>query len=293
MTKTIAQQGYTEFMAQLKVSIRLGQYQVLRAINHELLALYLEIGEAIHRKQDELGWGKSVLKTLAKDLLEREFYLRATACFGWTKAVLQHQIDNRSYEKCQLNQTNFDRALPKEIKAQAALAGKGHYTFDFLELAEEHSERQLEQALIANLRNFLAEFGGAFAFIGSQHRLEVGGQEYFIDLLFFHRHLRCLVAIELKIGDVKPEHKGKMEFYLEALDSSERLPDENPPIGIVICRNKNKTIVEYALRNAIRPLGVAAYSVVPDLPENIQNELPSPEQIAERLNVWSKKESGD
>jgi predicted nuclease of restriction endonuclease-like (RecB) superfamily len=346
MTKTIAQQGYTEFLAQLKASIRLRQYQALRAINHELLTLYWEIGEAIHRKQDELGWGKSVVETLAKDLqaefpgrngfsaqnlwfmrqfyreysdlpklqplvreiswaknlvilgrckdlLEREFYLRATARFGWTKAVLQHQIDNRSYEKYLLNQTNFDQALPEEIKAQAALAVKDHYTFDFLELAEEHSERQLEQALIANLRNFLAELGGAFAFIGNQHRLEVGGQEYFIDLLLFHRRLRCLVAIELKIGDFKPEHKGKMEFYLEALESSERLPDENPPIGIIICRSKNKTIVEYALRNAIRPLGVATYSVVPDLPENIQTELPSPEQIAERLNAWSNKDSED
>ena len=120
----------------------------------------------------------------------------------------------------------------------------------------------------------------------TQHRLEVGGQEYFIDLLLFHRRLRCLVAIELKIGDFKPEHKGKMEFYLEALEASECLPEENPPIGIIICRGKNKTVVEYALRNATRPLGIATYSVVPRLPENIQTELPSPEQIAERLGAW-------
>jgi predicted nuclease of restriction endonuclease-like (RecB) superfamily len=340
----VLKQGYPEFLAQLKTSIRQRQYQALRAVNNELLALYWEIGEAIHRKQDEQGWGKSVVETLArdlqaefpgrngfsaqnlwlmrqfyleysqspklqplvreiswaknlvilarcKDLLEREFYLRATARFGWTKAVLQHQIDNRSYEKYLLNQTNFDQTLPEEIKAQAILAVKDHYTFDFLELAEEHGERELEQALIVNLRNFLAELGGAFAFIGNQYRLEVGGQEYFIDLLLFHRRLRCLVAIELKIGDFKPEHKGKMEFYLEALESTERLPDENPPIGIIICRSKNKTIVEYALRNAIRPLGVATYSVMPDLPENIQTELPSPEQIAERLDIWSKEDS--
>lgn len=346
MTETITQKGYTEFLAQLKASIHQRQYQALRAVNHELLALYLEIGEAIHRKQDELDWGKSVVETLAhdlqaefpgrngfsaqnlwlmrqfyreynelpklqplvreiswaknlvilarcKDLLEREFYLRATARFGWTKAVLQHQIDNKTYEKYLLNQTNFDQALPEELKAHAALAVKDHYTFDFLELSEEHSELQLEQALIGNLRNFLAELGGAFAFIGNQHRLEVDGQEYFIGLLLFHRRLRCLVAIELKIGDFKPEHKGKMEFYLEALETGERFPDENPPIGIIIYRNKNKTIVEYALRNAIRPLGVATYSVVPDLPANIQTELPSPIQIAERLNAWSNKESED
>ncbi|MCK7579984.1 MAG: PDDEXK nuclease domain-containing protein [Chromatiales bacterium] len=286
-----ANPGYPEFLAQLKAGIRRRQYQALRAVNRELVGLYWEIGQAIHQKQEELGWGKAVVETLARDLqaefpgrngfsarnlwnmrefylsysewpklqplvaeiswaknlvilsrvkdpLEREFYLRATARFGWTKAVLQHQIDNQSYQKYLLNQTNFDQALPDDIKAQAALAVKDHYTFDFLELAEEHSERQLEQALVANLRQFLTELGGSFAFIGNQYRLEVGGKESFIDLLLFHRRLRCLVAIELKIGDFQPEHKGKMEFYLEALDAQERLPEENPPIGIIICRSK-------------------------------------------------------
>lgn len=345
MSNVIAQ-GYHEFLAQLKRQIRSRQYQALRAVNRELVALYWELGEAIHHKQNELGWGKSVVENLARDLqaefpgrngfstqnlwfmrqlyrdysekpilqplvreiswaknlvilsrckddLEREFYLRATARFGWTKAVLQHQIDNKSYEKYLLGQTNFDQTLSPEIQAQAALAVKDHYTFDFLELADEHSERQLEQALVQNLRNFLAEMGGTFTFVGNQHRLEVGGQEYFIDLLLFHRRLRCLVAVELKIGDFKPEHKGKMEFYLEALDSQERLEGENAPIGIIICRNKNKTVVEYALRNAVRPLGVATYAVVPELPEDYKADLPSPEQIAERLRLWGELEGGD
>jgi predicted nuclease of restriction endonuclease-like (RecB) superfamily len=336
--------GYPEFLAQLKASIRQRQYQALRAVNRELVALYWEIGQAIHQKQEEQGWGKAIVETLAKDLqaefpgrngfsarnlwnmrdfyrsyselpklqplvaeiswaknlvilgrikdpLEREFYLRATAHFGWTKAVLQHQIDNQSYQKYLLNQTNFDQALPDDIKAQAALAVKDHYTFDFLELAEEHSERQLENALVANLRQFLTELGGAFAFIGNQYRLEIGGREYFIDLLLFHRRLRCLVAIELKIGDFKPEHKGKMEFYLEALETQERLPEENPPIGIIICRGKNKTIVEYALRTAGRPLGVASYSIAPQLPEDYQADLPSPQSIAERLAQWQQPET--
>lgn len=345
MSNVIAQ-GYHEFLAQLKNQIRSRQYQALRAVNRELVALYWELGEAIHNKRQELGWGKAVVENLARDLqaefpgrngfsarnlwnmldfyrayvplsklqplvaeiswaknlvilsrckddLEREFYLRATARFGWTKAVLQHQIDNKSYEKYLLGQTNFDQTLPPEIQAQAALSVKDHYTFDFLELAEEHSERQLEQALVQNLRNFLTEMGGTFTFVGNQHRLEVGGQEYFIDLLLFHRRLRCLVAVELKIGDFKPEHKGKMEFYLEALDTQERLEGENAPIGIIICRNKNKTVVEYALRNAARPLGVATYAVVPELPENYRADLPSPEQIAERLRLWGELGGGD
>lgn len=338
--------GYAEFLDQLKAQIRRRQYQALRAVNCELVGLYWDLGASIHRKQQELGWGKAVVATLACDLqtefpgrngfsaqnlwlmrqfyceynekpnlqplvreiswaknlvilgrckddLEREFYLRATARFGWTKAVLLHQIDNKSYEKFLLNQTNFDQTLPAEIQAQAALAIKDHYTFDFLELADEHSERDLEESLVQNLRDFLTEMGGAFTFVGNQYRLEVGGQEYFIDLLLFHRRLRCLVAIELKIRDFKPEHKGKMEFYLEALDTQERLPSENAPIGIIICRSKNKTVVEYALRTVARPLGVATYTIVPQLPDDYQSELPSPEQIAKRLKVWDKKGGED
>jgi predicted nuclease of restriction endonuclease-like (RecB) superfamily len=242
----------------------------------------------------EISWTKNlVIFGRCKDDLEREFYLRATARFGWTTSVLKHQVDNKSYERYLLNQTNFDATVPEEIRNQALLAVKDHYTFDFLGLADEHSEHDLEQALIKNVRSFLTEIGGAVAFIDHQYRLEVGGQEYFIDLLLFHRRLRCLVAIELKIGDFKPEHKGKMEFYLEALDTQEKMEGENPPIGIIICRSKNKTVVEYALRSAVRPIGVATYTIVPQLPEAYRDELPSPEAIAERLQLWADREVDD
>ena len=337
---------YLGFLVEIKTRIRQAQYQALRAVNSELTRLYWDIGETIHRKQQSLGWGKSVVETLARDLqeefpgrngfsarnlwnmrdfyreysalpklqplvaeiswaknlvilvrckddLEREFYLRATARFGWTKAVLQHQIDNQSYAKHLLNQTNFDQTLPPEIKAQAVLAVKDNYTFDFLGLADEHSERELELALVQNLRSFLSEMGGLFTFVGTQHRLEVGGQEYFIDLLLFHRRLRALVAIELKVRSFQPEHKGKMEFYLEALDTHERLADESPSIGIIICRDKNKTVVEYALRTGRRPIGVATYTVSTELPEAYRAELPSPEAIAERLKIWDGKVADD
>ena len=337
---------YLGFLVEIKTRIRHAQYQAFRAVNNELLSLYWDLGESIHQKQKSLGWGKSVVETLArdlqaefpgrngfsarnlwnmrdfygeysalpklqplvaeiswaknlvimarcKDLLEKEFYLRATARFGWTKAVLQHQIDNQSYAKYLLNQTNFDQTLPSEIKAQAVLAVKDHYTFDFLGLTDEHSERELEVALVHNLRNFLSEMGGLFTFVGTQHRVEVGGQEYFIDLLLFHRRLRALVAIELKVRSFQPEHKGKMEFYLEALDTQERLADESPSIGIIICRDKNKTVVEYALRTARRPIGVATYTVCAELPEAYRAELPSPEAIAERLKIWDRKKADD
>lgn len=235
----------------------------------------------------EISWAKNLLiMARCKDGLEREFYLRATARFGWTKNVLQHQLDNQSYRQYLAGQTNFDAALPDTIKAQALLAVKDHYVFDLMGLAEEHSERELEQALVRNLRAFLAEMGGAFTFVGNQYRLEADGKDYFIDLLLFHRRLRCLVAIELKIGEFKPEHKGQIEFYLDQLDQHHRLEGENPPIGIVICRSKSRTIVEYALRNMNRPLGIATYTVTPQLPANFAGDLPSPEEIAARLQAW-------
>nr|WP_319566716.1 PDDEXK nuclease domain-containing protein [uncultured Rhodoferax sp.] len=241
----------------------------------------------------EISWAKNLLiMARAKDDLEREFYLRATARFGWTSKVLQHQLDNHSYRQYLLGQTNFDAAVPEGIKAQAMLAIKDHYTFDFVGLAEQHSERELELSLVANLRGFLAEMGGAFTFVGNQFKLESDGREYFIDLLLFHRRLRCLVAIELKIGEFKPEHKGQIEFYLDQLDQHHRMDGENPPIGIVICRSKTRTMVEYALRTMTRPLGIATYTVTPQLPANFQGELPSPEQIAERLAGWALESDG-
>jgi predicted nuclease of restriction endonuclease-like (RecB) superfamily len=231
----------------------------------------------------EIGWTHNVLIMMnCKDHLQREFYIRMTRKFGWSKAILIHQIENQSYEKTLLGQTNFDKALPDKVRAQAKLAVKDEYTFDFLELGEEHSERELERALIGKVEHFLREMGGMFAFLGSQYRLEVSDKEYFIDLLLFHRRLKCLVAVELKITEFQPEHAGKMQFYLAALDDLVRLPDENPSIGIILCKSKDRIIVEYALRYADKPIGVSEYHIVKKLPKALKGQLPTPEQI-ERL----------
>jgi len=232
----------------------------------------------------EIGWSHNLaILERCKDPLEREFYLRMTRKFGWSKNVLIHQIDNQSYEKSLLNQTNFDRALTPELRAQAKLAVKDEYTFDFLELGEEHSERELERALIARIEDFLRAMGGMFAFMGSQYRLEVDGKEFFIDLLLFHRRLRCLVAIELKVGEFLPEFVGKMQFYLAALDRQVRQEDENPSIGIILCKEKSRTIVEYALHDARKPIGVATYEITKTLPKALKGQLPSPKDIAHLL----------
>jgi predicted nuclease of restriction endonuclease-like (RecB) superfamily len=167
----------------------------------------------------EISWAKHlVILGKCKDTLEREFYIRMTKKFGWTKSVLIHQIENQCYEKTLLGQTNFDKALTPKLRAQAKLAVRDEYTFDFLELGEEHAERELERALVSRIEHFLRAMGGLFAFVGSQYRLEVDGREFFIDLLLFHRRLKCLVAIELKVGEFQPEFVGKMQFYLTALD---------------------------------------------------------------------------
>jgi predicted nuclease of restriction endonuclease-like (RecB) superfamily len=232
----------------------------------------------------EIGWTHNlIILSKCKDDLEREFYIRMTRKFGWSKNVLIHQIENQSYEKTLLNQTNFEQTLPTEISSQAKLAVKDEYTFDFLELGDEHSERQLEQAVLAKVEPFLREMGGLFSFIGSQYRLEISDKEYFIDLLLYHRRLKCLVALELKIGEFIPEYVGKMQFYLAALDDFVRMKDENPSIGIILCKSKDKTIVEYALRESNKPIGVASYKIVSTLPKELRGQLPAPEQIAKLL----------
>ncbi|NQT13783.1 MAG: DUF1016 domain-containing protein, partial [Planctomycetes bacterium] len=170
-----------------------------------------------------IGWSHNlIIMHRCKDPLAREFYIRMTKKFGWSKNVLIHQIENESYEKTLLNQTNFDQAITPEIRAQAKLAVKDEYIFDFLELGEKHAERELERALIDRIEDFLRAMGGLFAFVGSQFRLEVDEKEYFIDLLLFHRRLKSLVAVELKVGEFEPEFVGKMQFYLAALDERAR-----------------------------------------------------------------------
>ena len=185
----------------------------------------------------EIAWSHNLaILERCKDPLEREFYIRMTRRFGWSRNVLVHQIENQSYEKSLLGQTNFDRALTPELRDQAKPAVKDAYTFDFLELGEEHSERELERSLITRIEDFLRAMGGMFAFMGSQYRLEVDGKAFFIDLLLFHRRLRCLVAI-----------------------------------------------VEYALYDAGKPIGVATYEITRTLPEVLKGQLPSPKEIAHLL----------
>jgi len=233
----------------------------------------------------EIGWSHNILiMEKCKDDFAREYYIRMTKKYGWSKNVLIHHLEGKSYEKYLLNQTNFDEALPDKYKYQAKFAVKDEYNFDFLELGEEHNEKELELALMKNIRMFLSEMGGDFAFIGNQYRLEIDGEDYYLDLLLFHRRLKSLVVIELKTGSFKPEYAGKMNFYLAVLNDKIKQPDENPSIGIIICKSKSKTVVEYALKESKSPIGVASYTLTETLPKEYKNLLPSPEEIEEKLS---------
>jgi predicted nuclease of restriction endonuclease-like (RecB) superfamily len=232
----------------------------------------------------QIAWTHNlIILQRCKDPLEREYYIRMTAKIGWSKNILIHHIENQSYERTLCNQTNFDKTLPSERRTQAKLAVRDDYTFDFLELRAEHSERKLERAIIERVETFLRTMGGLFAFIGSQYRLEVDGKEYFIDLLLYHRRLKCLVAVELKVGEFEPEYVGKMQFYLATLDAIVRVKGERPSIGIILCKEKRRTVVEFALRDARKPIGVATYRIVRRLPAEIRGQLPSAQEIAKAL----------
>ncbi len=329
-------QNFTSFVKEIKSKILSSQYEALKAVNKELINLYWDIGKNIVQKQEQFGWGKSVVQNLsdelqkefvgmkgfsernlwnmrnfyieyqdnsklqtlsaqigwshnviifqkAKDNLEREFYIKMVIKFGWTYRMLDNHIDNKSYEKFLLNQTNFDKTVEQKYKDQAKLAVKDVYNYDFLELGEEHSEHQLEIGLINKIREFLNEMGTDFAFLGNQYKLEVDDEEYFIDILLYHRRLKSLIAIELKIGKFKPEYAGKMNFYLSALNDTIKLPDENPSIGIIICKEKKRTTVEYALKESNQPIGIATYKLTESLPNDLKGMLPTPSEISQRL----------
>lgn len=238
----------------------------------------------------EISWSNNiVIMEKCKDDLQREFYIQMTKRYGWTKRMLANFIEAQTYEKFLLNQTNFGLTLPEERRMQARLAVKDEYTFDFAELSPEYSEHELEIQLVNNIRAFLIEMGGDFTFIGNQYHLVVGSRDLYIDLLLFHRRLRSLVAIELKIGEFEAEYAGKMQLYLTALDERIKLPDENASIGIIICKSKDKTYVEYALKQSNVPIGVSTYKLSKSLPEDMKEMLPEPEVIVKRLKIFENE----
>lgn len=230
-----------------------------------------------------LPWGHlMVLLDRFKDADARDWYARQAAEHGWSRAVLLHQIDTGLHERSGRALTNFDQTLPPPQSDLARQLLKNPYVFEFLGVADDISELELERALIDRLKDFLLELGKGFAFVGNQYRLTVAGEDYRLDLLFFHWVLNCFVVVELKVEPFKPEFAGKMNFHLSAVDDLLRKPDHNPSIGIILCHDRNKLIVEYALRDLTKPMGVARYQLVPP---RMAEALPTAEELSRELSA--------
>ena len=215
----------------------------------------------------------------------RLYYLRATAQLGWTRDVLLNQIKAKAYERSLKagKAHNFAVALPEHLAEQAEEALKSSYNLEFLGIGRAVKERDLEDRLIERVQQFILELGYGFCFIGRQHRLALGKKEYFIDLLFYHRFLKALVAVELKVGPFEPEFAGKMDFYLNLLNDKEKGHGDNPSIGIILCAEKDSLEVEFSLKTKTNPIGVAEYHLVPRLPRQLKGKLPTERQLLEAL----------
>ncbi len=360
---------YASFIEALKKRVAAARQSAARAVNHGLIALYWDIGEAILDKQQTNGWGQAVVERIARDLraafpgtqgfsarnvwdmrrmvevysepgflrqlvaespkgkgsgrsigrsadkrkptvfggndslrqlvaeipwghhlqilgktddpAQRLYYLRASAALGWSRNILLNQIKAGAWERSRAEgkSHNFPRVLPPAMAEQAEEVLKSSYSLEFLGIRQAVKERELETRLLDRLRDFILELGYGFCFIGRQHRLVLGRKEYFIDLLFYHRFLKALVAVELKVGSFEPEYAGKMDFYLNLLNDRERAPGDAPSIGIILCAEKDNLEVEFALRSKTNPIGVAEYQLQAALPAELRGKLPSVRQL--------------
>ncbi len=233
-----------------------------------------------------------VLLDKVKDPEERLWYIREAIQNGWSRNVLVIQIEAGLFRRQGEALTNFQRTLPAPQSDLAQQLLKDPFNFDFLTLSVDAHERDLERGLLAHLRSFLLELGVGFSFVGSQYPLEVAGEDYRIDLLFYHLKLRCFVVIDLKGGAFKPEYTGKMNFYLAAVDDLLKHPSDQPSIGLILCKSKKELVVEYALRNTTTPMGIAEFQYLEKLPEELKGSLPTIDEIEAELEASGQAETG-
>ncbi len=241
-------------------------------------------GQIVQQLVAQIPWGHNVrLLDRLPDSKLRTWYAEKTIQNGWSRNFLEIQIESKLHERQGSATTNFASTLPAPQSDLARELIKDPYKFDFLGIGEEAEERAIEDALVRHIQKFLIELGVGFAFVGRQYRLEVAGEEFFIDLLFYHLRLRCFVVIELKAGKFKPEYAGKLNFYLSAVDELLQFEGDNPSIGIILCREKNNIVAEYALRDLTKPMGVAKYELARSLPTELEGALPTIEQLEHEL----------
>ena len=240
--------------------------------------------QIVQQAVGQLPWGHNlVLLSRLKQPEQRLAYAQAAIEHGWSRNVLNIHIETRLLERTGRAVTNFAERLPAPGSDLARESLKDPYLFDFLDVGKEADEREIESALVKHITQFLLELGAGFAFVGRQVHLEVGGDDFFVDLLFYHLKLRCYVVIELKADKFKPEHLGQLGFYLTAVDRQVKAEQDNPTIGLLLCKSKNKVVAEYALGDKTQPMGISEYKLLESLPEPLQTNLPSIEQIEKEL----------
>ena len=252
--------------------------------NNNNIILQQVVGELETHPIFQIPWGHhTVIFTRCKSVHEALFYVQKTIENGWSRAVLDHFMDAELYTKQGKALTNFSRHLPEIQSDLANQVLKDPYNFDFLTLTDGYKERELEDALTANITKFLTELGQGFAYLGRQVPVKIGKKELFIDLLFYHMELRCYVVIELKANELELEHTGKLGGYVAAINHQRKAKTDNPTIGLIICKNKDDVIAQYALESTNQPIGISAYELSNLLPENYKSALPSIEEIEEGL----------
>lgn len=238
----------------------------------------------------QIPWGHNrLIISKIHNIEEALFYASETVKTGWERGVLEIQIENKLYQKAGKSVHNFNNTLPIERSQIVSQTFKDPYNFDFLGLHDESVERDIEYRLTHNITEFLIELGKGFAFVGRQFKIEIGSNEYFIDMLFYHLELRCFIVVELKAGKFKPEYAGKLNFYLSAVDSQLKKAEDNPSIGILLCRKKNKIEAEYALRDINKPIGISEFKLTDIIPEDIKASLPSIEEIENEVNERTER----
>ena len=242
--------------------------------------------EFVQQVVAQIPWGHNiVILDKVNNLEERKWYIKKSAQNGWSRNVLVHQIESNLYQRQVLAEkvSNFENRLPSLQSELAVQTMKDPYVFDFIAFNEDMLERDIEQALVRDVTRLLLELGTGFAFLGNQYHLNVGGDDFYIDLLFYNINLRCYVVIELKTGDFKPEYAGKLNFYLSAVDGILKKEQDNPSIGLLLCKSKNNVVAEYSLKDMSKPIGVSEYKITSSLPDNLEKQLPSIEDIQKRI----------
>ena len=242
--------------------------------------------EFVQQVVAQIPWGHNVvLMDKISDDTVRKWYIEQSIEHGWSRNVLVHQIESGLYERQVIADkiSNFENRLASPQSELAVQTMKDPYVFDFIPFKEDMVERDIEQALVQDITKLLLELGTGFAFLGNQYHINVGGDDFYIDLLFYNLNLRCYVVIELKTGELKPEYAGQLNFYLSAVDGILKKETDNPSIGLLLCKSKNDLVAEYALKDMSKPIGVSEYKITSSLPEDLEKQLPSVEDIQKRI----------